>query len=433
MSTVQGCWCGNSTLEPFAPGFLRCPTCETLVAAQMRGTDITRVGNDEQDFYGREYWFSHQEQDLGLPNISVRSRVDLPERCLHWLRTALKYKVPPAKALELGSAHGAFVALLRWAGFDATGLELSPSVVDFARRTFDIPMLVGPIEDQQIEPASLDLIALMDVLEHLPDPTGTMQRCLSLLKPDGVLLIQTPRYREGASYDEMDAQRDPFLTLLREEGHLYLFSQNSVGQLFRRLGAEHLEFELAMFAQYDMFFAASRTPLTMNSAADIEKELSSAPSGRLVQAMLDLDNHLQKLKNRSAQLEADRAARLEVIQEQGRRLGEMEAERNNLRSELADLRQLFEAAEADRAARLDVMQEQGRRLGELEAERNDLRYELADVRQQFETVEADRSKLQAERSRLGAELTELEQRFASLEHQVPIRLLLRLGIIRARS
>ena len=47
-------------------------------------------------------------------------------------------------------------------------------------------MLLGPVEDQQIEPGSLDVIALMDVFEHLPDPVSTMRHCLRLLRPDGI-------------------------------------------------------------------------------------------------------------------------------------------------------------------------------------------------------------------------------------------------------
>src|SRR5512136_2035132 len=159
------CWCGNRELTPFTADYLRCPICETLVAAHAPASDITHVTDDDHQFYGREYWFSHQEKDLGFANIMTRARADLSERCLHWLRAMLKYKLPPAKVLELGSAHGGFVAMLRWAGFDATGLELSPWVVNFARRTFDAPMLLGPVEDQAIAQGSLDAIALMDVLE----------------------------------------------------------------------------------------------------------------------------------------------------------------------------------------------------------------------------------------------------------------------------
>ncbi|MGD0201183.1 MAG: hypothetical protein ABSD27_10590, partial [Bryobacteraceae bacterium] len=70
--------------------------------------------------------------------------------------------------------------------------------------------------------------------------------------------------------------------------------------------------------------------------------------------------------------EADRAARLDVIQAQGTRLGAVEGERNRLAAELRDLHGHFEASEADRAARLDVIQAQGTRLGAVEGERNRL-------------------------------------------------------------
>ncbi|MGB9871741.1 MAG: methyltransferase domain-containing protein, partial [Anaerolineae bacterium] len=274
------CWCGNTELVPFSPEYWRCPVCESLVTSRTPAQSATpRVLDDNHDFYGRDYWFSYQEKDLGFPNIMVRSRTDLPERCLYWLRTVLKYKLPPASVLELGSAHGGFVAMLRWAGFEATGLELSPWVVEFARQHFGVPMLLGAIEDQQVEPGSLDMIALMDVLEHLPDPVGTIQHCLNLLKPDGVMIIQTPCYPEGKSYEEMVAEGNRFLELLKADEHLYLFSRQSIREFFHRLGAEHLAFEPAIFAHYDMFLVVSRVPLAAYLPDGIAKALSATPNG----------------------------------------------------------------------------------------------------------------------------------------------------------
>lgn len=80
-------------------------------------------------------------------------------------------------------------ALFRMAGYDASGLEFRPWVVDCARRTFDVPGLLGPLGDQGLEANGLDVIVLMDVLEHLPGPVGPLKRCVEMLKADGVLLI----------------------------------------------------------------------------------------------------------------------------------------------------------------------------------------------------------------------------------------------------
>ncbi|MGC8947205.1 MAG: methyltransferase domain-containing protein, partial [Anaerolineae bacterium] len=403
------CWCGNTELVPFSPEYWRCPVCESLVTSRTPAQSATpRVLDDNHDFYGRDYWFSYQEKDLGFPNIMVRSRTDLPERCLYWLRTVLKYKLPPASVLELGSAHGGFVAMLRWAGFEATGLELSPWVVEFARQHFGVPMLLGAIEDQQVEPGSLDMIALMDVLEHLPDPVGTIQHCLNLLKPDGVMIIQTPCYPEGKSYEEMVAEGNRFLELLKADEHLYLFSRQSIREFFHRLGAEHLAFEPAIFAHYDMFLVVSRVPLAAYLPDGIAKALSATPNGRMIQALLDLDDQYRSLQSRYAELEADRAARLENLQR---------------------LERLLAEAERDRAARLGVIEAQGaeiarlqaevhrwleenkalwQQVGEMEAERNRLQAQLADLRQQFESVEADRAARLGVIEAQGAEIARLQ-------------------------
>ncbi|MEI6297090.1 MAG: class I SAM-dependent methyltransferase, partial [bacterium] len=270
--------------------------------------------DDERDYYGRQYWFKHQVDDLGYTDIVTRARTDLPERCLHWLQAVLKYKLPPAQVLELGSAHGGFVALLRAAGFAARGLELSPSIVQFAKETFDVPMLLGPIETQEIHNGCLDVIALMDVIEHLPDPVGTMRHCLKLLKPDGVLIIQAPKYQIKKTYAELEAGKDRFLEHLKPSEHLYLFSETSIRQLFYKLEAAHLAFEPAIFAHYDMFLVVSRAPLVCFSPQKIQQTLNLTPQGRLLQATLDLDNQLRDLKVRYAESEHDRAARLANMQ-----------------------------------------------------------------------------------------------------------------------
>lgn len=289
MRQAPRCWCGNLDLIPFSPEYLKCRACETLVFAEPPGPEISQVTDDERDFYGRSYWFTHVEERLGQPNILVRSRKDLPERCLYWLRTAMRYKLPPASVLELGSGHGGFVSLLRWAGFEAIGLELSPWVVDFARAKFNVPMLLGRVEEQQIEPGSLDVIAMMDVFEHLPDPTATIRHCSNLLKPNGVLIIQTPRYPEGESYEELVARSDRFLELLKPIEHVYLFSRHAIREFFTRLGYAYVQFEPAIFPHYDMFLAVSRVPLVAHGPETIKATLKAAPGRRLLQAFLDVD------------------------------------------------------------------------------------------------------------------------------------------------
>src|ERR1017187_4800783 len=105
------CWCGNEGLKPFSDDYLRCAQCETLVLRRPPKGHISHVRNEENDLYGKNYYLTRLPEGHGYPDLAARARLDLPERCLYWLRTVLKYKLPPARVLELGSAHGGFVAM----------------------------------------------------------------------------------------------------------------------------------------------------------------------------------------------------------------------------------------------------------------------------------------------------------------------------------
>jgi glycosyltransferase involved in cell wall biosynthesis/SAM-dependent methyltransferase len=282
------------------------------------------VHDDETDFYG-EHYFDRIAALHNLPALGTRARADLPERCVHWLRGLLRYRQPPARILELGSSHGGFVAMMRWAGFDAIGLDLSPKIVAGARRRFGVPMLEGPVESQDLAPGSLDTVVLMDVLEHLGDPESTLRHCLRLLKPDGQFFLQTPQYREGKSLAEMEKEGDPFLRMLKPDQHLYLFSKSSVRLLFGVLGVEYVTFEPAIFSFYDMALVAGRTSPTPLPESEAIACLEASPSGRLVLALYDLNRQFEDLTSRYSESEADRATRLENIFKMEKLLAEQAA------------------------------------------------------------------------------------------------------------
>ena len=311
------CWCGSSDHEFFSEHYLRCLACGTIHLQHPLPRDIAAVGPDESGLYGEQYWFQHQSGDLELPEIDSRSRTDLPERDLYWLRTLMKYKPPGSKLLEIGCAHGGFVALARQAGYDAIGMELSPAIVEYARRTFQAPVLCGPIERLSIAPGSLDVIVAMDVLEHFPDPLAEAEKYVRLLSSDGILLIQTPcLHRTDLSYDQLIESNDRFPLLLKEKEHAFLFNKNSIQEFLRRLGFEYVRFEAQLF-DYDMFFVSSRQPFRSINREEVENSLFATVSGRTILALCDLEDRRQRENEQWQEAERDRAARLEALVQAG--------------------------------------------------------------------------------------------------------------------
>lgn len=288
-SSPRVCWCGAPGVPPdFGAGYGVCRACGTLVSRAAPAVLAPAVDADAGGLYGKDYWLKRQPEHHGLPDLAARARLDLPERCVHWLRQLLAVRLPPARVLEIGCAHGGYVALLNWAGFTATGTELSPWVAGFARQTFGVDVAPGPVEAQSFAAASLDVIVLNDVLEHLPDPVATLGHCARLLRPGGFFVMQTPEYKEHLAYADLRATGDLFLKHIEhnQEEHLYLFSRRSAGIFFGRLGFPVLDFANPVYA-YDMFFTASREPLPRHGDQAVAMALMQTPVRRLVLALLD--------------------------------------------------------------------------------------------------------------------------------------------------
>jgi 2-polyprenyl-3-methyl-5-hydroxy-6-metoxy-1,4-benzoquinol methylase len=350
IDVARSCWCSADGLREFGPGYLRCSACGTLVGQDGLSDEATRVRDDDVDYYGKRYWLEHQVEDLGLPDIYTRARQDLPERCVHWLETLLRYRRPPAKVLEVGAGHGAYTALLRAAGYDATALDVSPWVAEFAAATFEIPYLVGPVEEQELPPGSFDVIVANDVLEHLPEPFATMRRCAALLRRGGVLVVQTPEYPSGREYEELLASGDLFLEHMGSpaQEHLYLFSRPALEQLLQGVGLPEISFAEPVYA-YDMFCVASASPL-QESSDDPEQLLGPGAAQRLVLAMIDAHDALRAS-------DAESAARLDVIERLDAALKESEADRQARLEAIETLDAALKKSEADRQALLPAFEE----------------------------------------------------------------------------
>ncbi len=98
---------------------------------------------------------------------------------------------PPGRLLDAGAGRGRFLAAARRAGYDAVGIEPSARGAD-AALALGLPVERIGIEAASIRPASLDVVTLWHVLEHLDDPAGALAAIARWLRPGGTLLIGVP-------------------------------------------------------------------------------------------------------------------------------------------------------------------------------------------------------------------------------------------------
>lgn len=141
-----------------------------------------------------------------------------------------------ARVLDVGTAGGAFLEAATAFGYDAEGLEPSQYLVEQGRKR-GLKISAGTIEDNHFEPNSFDLVTLWDVLEHVANPRGALERLAPLLKPDGILLINFPDI--GTWQARLAGRR--FWWILSV--HLHHFTRATLAQMCARTGFEAFRFE----------------------------------------------------------------------------------------------------------------------------------------------------------------------------------------------
>src|SRR5574337_813999 len=108
-------------------------------------------------------------------------------------RVALK----GARVLDVGCGGGILSEALARAGAQVTGIDLAPRVLDVARLHLHESGLRVEYREIAVEalaaemPATLDAVACMEMLEHVPDPGSVVVACAALLKPGGRLYLST--------------------------------------------------------------------------------------------------------------------------------------------------------------------------------------------------------------------------------------------------
>jgi len=93
--------------------------------------------------------------------------------------------------LDVGCGAGSLLLEARDAGWTCMGLELNALAGEHAR-SLGLSVLTGSLEERAADLETFDVITLSQVLEHLDSPTHAIASLTKLLKPGGVLIIESP-------------------------------------------------------------------------------------------------------------------------------------------------------------------------------------------------------------------------------------------------
>ena len=96
------------------------------------------------------------------------------------------------EVLEIGSGDGAVMAMLARLGVRPTGLDPDEGAARFIQRTMNLPVIVGSLEDADFQGRQFDAVVMVHLIEHLYEPVAALRSIHRLLKPGGLLFLETP-------------------------------------------------------------------------------------------------------------------------------------------------------------------------------------------------------------------------------------------------
>lgn len=101
------------------------------------------------------------------------------------------------RVLEVGCGSGLFLHVLRAVGYEVEGVEPSSPDARYARDHLGLRVVSGGLETPGLRPGRYDVVLLVYVLEHLPDPRDAVRRIHGLLRPGGWVVLGLPVIDSG--------------------------------------------------------------------------------------------------------------------------------------------------------------------------------------------------------------------------------------------
>jgi 2-polyprenyl-3-methyl-5-hydroxy-6-metoxy-1,4-benzoquinol methylase len=156
------------------------------------------------------------------------------------------------RMLDVGCGAGAFLDGMRERGWRVAGVEPGMRAAVYARDELGLEIQNTTVEAARLEPASLDLVTMWNVLEHLSDPQQGLHRLREALRPGGLLVFAIPNVE---SYDLMLFRK--YWAGYDLPRHLFVFPPKTLERMVESAGFELLD-RRCIYGTYNAFAYSAR-------------------------------------------------------------------------------------------------------------------------------------------------------------------------------
>jgi len=130
---------------------------------------------------------------------------------------------PNMVVLDAPCGTGYGTGLLAFKSAMAYGVDVDSGAIEHAKKNFLRPSSSFhdcDIEDMKgvlTQDGSIDLLVSFEGIEHLKNPGLFLKEARRLLKPDGTMIISTPRKPHGSPFHTTEYSHDEFIELLSDQ------------------------------------------------------------------------------------------------------------------------------------------------------------------------------------------------------------------------
>lgn len=140
------------------------------------------------------------------------------------------------KMVEVGSGLAYLLRSFKDEGWNVLGIDPWRALPTMTMETHGIETIPATLEQAALPDSSVDVVILLHVIEHVPDPVATLTEINRILKPGGHLVMETPRY--DTLMFKLLGKRE---RSLRCDGHIYFFTFASLKRTYERAGFVEVE------------------------------------------------------------------------------------------------------------------------------------------------------------------------------------------------
>lgn len=191
---------------------VRCAGCGLVFVVPMPGWEDLEAIYTRQTYYQEEC--KPRVPDPDNPNVRF-----------------LQHFATGGRLLDVGCGPGHFLNDARAAGWEVVGLDPNPFNAAFARDAYGVEVHTGTLAEVRFRPGSFDVVCMMGVVEHLPDPVGAVRDMARWVRPGGGIFLLTQNIRSWLAW--LMGRR--FVFIIPPE-HVHYFSPGTIRRLLDTTG-----------------------------------------------------------------------------------------------------------------------------------------------------------------------------------------------------